>query len=252
MFSLFGQRRKPRRGTGIWPFPNPRPWNLTPAYGEDVIIDPVVVAQAAAEGLQQAGWPGLGLMDFDFQMSLIDKPTADIELAVSGWYTNNVAAVCEELSRRLATYSIDGFSRTVRIAMTEAIRSYSAGHFLSVVRTLLPEFEVLARGLYSGAGKPTQKAVISALKAILDSVTIAGTDAIESMSLYHFIDDKLFAQCFSTADAQALGEVPNRHAELHGLESYGNQKGATTLLVVTSFLMELVDRHRAESAVNGP
>lgn len=130
--------------------------------------------------------------------------------------------------------------------MSEAIQSYRHGLYLSAVHNLMPEFEAFARGIYAGPkARPSQKNVIDWLKSTIEQLPVTGTAAIESFSLQHFIDDKLFAACFTPADAQALRNIPNRHAELHGLASYGNIKGATTLLCVTSYLLQLMDRYRS-------
>ncbi len=50
------------------------------------------------------------------------------------------------------------------------------------------------------------------------------------------------ARAGTEADAQAFGGIPNRHAQLHGFASYGNFKGATTLVCVKDFLLQLMDR----------
>jgi hypothetical protein len=237
------------RGTGMWPFVLPRPWNLTPATGEAILIDPVAVASIAAEFVSRVGWPGIDLMSQGFQLGLIDQPDAEVEAAVQTWYEDNRQAVADELSKRFVAYNIDSISATARIAMSEAIQCYRQSLHLSAVRCLMPEFEAVARGVYSGPKqRPAQKDVIEWLKSAVDEVPVAGTAAIESFSLQHFLDDKLFATCFSSADARALGDIPNRHAELHGLASYGSLKGATTLLCVTSYVVQLVDRLRSMSS----
>jgi hypothetical protein len=234
---------KATRGTGIWPFVHRRPWNLESTNDEAVLIDPVAVAAAASENLSKAGWPGISLMSADFQMSLVDKPIGFVEKEVENWYNAHRPAVADELGRRLTTYNIDALSATARTAAKEAIDCYIDERYLSVVRVLMPEFETFGRSVYTGtSAPPTQRQAIDSLKDVIDSLPVSGTDAIESFSLHHFIEDKLFARCFSVAEAQALGTFPNRHAELHGLATYGNFKGATTLLCVMGLLLQLMDR----------
>jgi hypothetical protein len=135
-------------------------------------------------------------------------------------------------------------------ATIEAIDAYEASRFLSVVRVLLPEFETFGRSLVDRTKKTSQKAVIDELKKTIEQLPVSGSDPIESFSLYHFIDDHLFAVCFTEADAQAFGDIPNRHAELHGLASYGSLQGATTLLCVFDFLIQLM--HRLTMLTSGP
>jgi len=229
-----------KRGTGMWPLVAPRPWDLTVGPGEAVLIDPVSVAACAADELRKIGWPGISLMDQDFQMSLIDKPDGEVRKMVEGWFAANRPQVCESLRQRLPTYSVEVQSKTARTAMAEAIDSYQASHFLSVVRVLLPEFETFARSLVDRTKKTSQKAVIDELKKTIEQLPVSDSNPIETFSLYHFIDDHLFAACFTEADAQAFGNIPNRHAELHGLASYGSLQGATTLLCVFDFLMHVM------------
>lgn len=232
------------RGTGAWPLVRPRPWNLASTAEEPAMIDPVAVAAAASESLCKVGWPGISLMDQDFQLSLIDQTDSFVEAEVKNWYQTNRDPVCGELLERVLNSShIDGLSGSAKTALKEAFHSYRHGHYLSVVRVLMPEFECIARGLYGGTkSKPTQKDVIAALKEAMNLQPCDGVDAIELFSIPHFINEKLFAQCFSALDAEAFGTVPNRHAELHGLASYGNLKGATIMLCVMGFLLQLLAR----------
>lgn len=243
-----GRSEKVRRGTGIWPFALPRPWVLDAAPGEAVLIDDVVVASVASRALQSAGWPGIALMDRSFLLDVINAADSDVsavEPMVSKWYEDNRIRVAEELRSRLRNFDIDEMSPTARIAMTEALANYESEHFLSVVRTLMPEFEAFARHIYGGKSvSPKQSDVIQWLKETIDEIPAAGDDAIDMFSLYHFIDTKLFARCFTVEQAEAFGDVVNRHAEMHALSSYGHLKGATTVLCVTSYLMGLMDRYR--------
>jgi len=63
---------------------------------------------------------------------------------------------------------------------------------------------------------------------------------IESLTGYKIVSEDLFARCFTLADAQQLGAGPNRHAELHGLASYGNLRGATKMLCITDLMFNAV------------
>ncbi len=231
------------RGTGMWPFVSSRPWNLEVAAGEAVLIDPVAVASCAAAELRMAGWPGISLMGQNFQMGLIDQPEGVVTAAVEAWYNTNRYLVCDALLARLNAYKIDDLSRTAKAAMQEAIGAYRNQHYLSAVRVLLPEFECFARSLVADKTKKrSQKEVIDDLKDTVNQLPVTGSDPLESFSLHHFIDEHLFANCFTDADAQALGTIPNRHAEVHGFASFGDLKGATTLVCVMDFLLQLMDR----------
>jgi hypothetical protein len=219
---------------------------LEPSPGEAVLIDPVAIASAVSDNLRRVGWPGISLMSQDFQLSLVDKDDAFVEKEVENWFLVHREAVCDELLDRLKTYKIDHLSATARVAMEEAIAAYRENQFLSSVRVLMPEFEAFARSVYVGPKlAPSQKEVIENLKDAIMGLPVSGTDAIESFSLHHFIQDGMFASCFGTTDVRALGDIPNRHAELHGLASYGTLKGASTLVCVMSLLLQMMDRMQA-------
>jgi hypothetical protein len=244
------------RGTGIWPATLPRPWNLEHPPPRDgavavgVLIDRVAVASAAAEGLREFGWPGISLMDQEFQLSIIDKPEIEFVAAVEQWFVANEKLVCDTFIERLSKYEIADLSATAKEAMTQAVAAYREGRYLSVVRVLLPEFEALARGLLAddSATSVSQRRAIDGLKALLDQLPIKGTEPLESFSLRKFIDEHFFAQCYTKAEAESFGGIPNRHAELHGFSSFGTRQGAITLLCVTDFLFHLLDKFKRLSS----
>ena len=171
-------------GTGMWPYVKPRPWNLEPAPGEAVIIDPVAVASEAARELRNVGWPGIALMDQDFQMALLDAPPDSVGSMVEGWFARHSDAVCDALQSRLGKYDVEGLSGTANAAMTEAPAAYRAGLYLSVVRVLLPEFECFARALVlDKTQKYSQNRVIEDLKALLSQTPVIKDDPL---SRFHF------------------------------------------------------------------
>ena len=238
MFDPF-RRSVPRKGTGMWPFVNPRPWDLTPESGFAVLIDPVAVSQEAARELRKAEWPGLSLMEDDFQMALLGED-ADVASMAQSWFTTNRQAVASEVDRRARSYGIDRLSGSVDTAVEEACVAYASGRYLTVVRILLPEFEAVARSLVN---KRNSKAAVDGLLRLLQDVPMIREDPIEAMSMFDFLSDRLFASCRDESDAMARGEVPNRHAETHALRSYGNLKGASYILCGIDLLLRLAARH---------
>ena len=231
-------------GTGTWPHVRPRPWKLTPDRpGEAVLIDPVAVASETSFELKAMGWPGISLMDQSFQMSLLNAPPGTATNLVEGWFADHQDAVCNHLATRLESYDVDGLSKTAKTAMAEALAAYREGRYLSVVRVLFPEFECFARALVDDkTKKKRQSEVIQDLKNLLGETPVIQDDALESFSLFHFIEDHLFRNCFTEADAEKFGSIPNRHAETHGFASYGNRQGATTLVCVMDYLLRMMDR----------
>ena len=55
---------------------------MDPPPGIGAIVDPVAIASEVSIELRKVGWPGVSLMDQDFQMSLLDSPEADIAAKV--------------------------------------------------------------------------------------------------------------------------------------------------------------------------
>lgn len=238
MFDPF-RLRGPRKGTGMWPFVNPRPWDLTPEPGFAVLIDPVAVSQEAARELRKAEWPGMSLMEDDFQLALLGEDVDVASMALS-WFTTNRQAVAAEIDQRVRGYGIDRLSGSVETAVDEACAAYASGRYLTVVRILLPEFEAVARSLVN---KRNPKAAVDGLLRLLQDVPMIKEDPIEAMSMFDFIDDRLFASCRDASDAAARGGVPNRHAETHALRSYGDLKGASFVLCGIDLLLRLAARH---------
>ncbi len=234
-------------GTGIWPMVNPRPWNFNTPPGVGAIRDPVAVASVFSSRLREIGWPGSALMDMDFQMALLDVDDAALSAAVEQWFKDNQAEVCDQLHQRVQAYNIDTLSPTAKRAMDEALAAYRQSHWLTVVRVLLPEFEAFGRAIAMGDVK--QYEAVKRLKDMLNVTPIINDDPTESFSLMHFVFDHLFAPCHSAGDAAALRPFPNRHAELHGLDSYGTHQGATTLLCVFAYLMRMMDRQKQLGAI---
>ena len=238
------------RGTGMWPFVRPRPWNVESAPGEAVLIDPVAVASEAALELRAVGWPGVALMDQGYQMFLLQAPAGTVAAHVEQWFRDHTQEVCDNLERRLADYDVGGLSKTAKAAMSEAIAAYRSGRYLSVVRVLLPEFECFARALVTDKTKKvSQKKVIADLKAILGNTPLIEDDPLEAFSLFHFIGDHLFAQLFTEADPHTFGTLPDRHAEMHGFASYGTLQGATTLVCIMDCLLRMMARLKRLGAI---
>ena len=238
---LFGGRG-PRKGTGMWPFVFPRPWDLTPAPGVAVLIDPVSVSSEAARELRKAGWPGMGLMNDEFQMALLEEG-AEVAAMAERWFEEHRGEVAAEIKRRADGYGIGRVSKSIEVALIQATTAYCAGHHLATVRLLMPEVEGIARTMVTDrAQRTSQKAAVQGLKQLLRETPLIKEEPVETMSLYEFIDDQLFAACHTEADAQAFGSVPNRHAELHALESYGTLQGASLMLCATDLLLRFACR----------
>jgi hypothetical protein len=206
------------------------------------LIDPVSVSSEAARELRKVGWPGIGLMSSEFQMALLEEQV-DVAGMTERWFEEHRSEVAAEIKRRVDGYGSRRVSKSIDAALTQATTAYSAGHHLATVRLLMPEMEGVARTMVTDrAQRTTQKAAVDGLKELLRETPLIKEEPIETMSLYEFIDEQLFAACHTEADAEAFGSVPNRHAELHALESYGTLQGASLMLCATDLLLRLACR----------
>ena len=241
IFDLMGRRTGQRYGTGIWPFYYPRPWNMNPPPGIGAINDPVAIACEVSIVLRKIGWPGISLMDRDFQMAVLDAPAENVSELVKSWFTEHREEVADLLTSRLANYhSIKSF-KTAEQAMNEAIFAYREAKYLNTTRVVMPEFESIGRSLLADpANKTLQSKVINDLQEALRATPLIRQDPLEAMSLFHFIDERLFAFCRTEADAAAFGGVPNRHAELHGYDSYGNLQGASVVICAFDLMLKML------------
>ena len=230
------------RHTGIWPFSLfPSHWGaLKPPSGQTAqvtaVFDPVALAWTAGPKLMQAGWVGLEIMPRSFLWKVVDAEQANVGNLAEAWATAHQSAIADLFAERLVTYTVD---QAAKNAMEQSIDAYRRGHFLATVRTLMPEVERFGRMVASPDGTlpKNQKEAIAAIKGYLGNVPVSHFDPIESLCVYSLIADDLFATVFTAAEAAQLGAGPNRHAELHGLASYGDLRGATKMLCIVDFLL---------------
>ena len=253
MFNLTDGGSQQRYGTGMWPFYYPRPWNMHPPHGIGAIVDPVAIAAELAKELRKTGWPGISLMGEDFQLELLETAPDDLAQLVQKWFADNLGGVADLMQSRLGGYVGLYAFKTAKEAMTEAISAYRDQKFLVVTRLLMPEFESVGRSVLDIRDKTTtgmsQNSIIREFIQVLGSTPVIKQDPLESMSLFYFVSDRLFASCYTEADAAAFGSVPNRHAELHGLGSYGNLQGASVILCAFDLILKLLQT-RIELAIS--
>lgn len=240
--SIFGPGKEKRYGTGMWPFYYKRPWDFNPPPGIAAITDPLAVAFEASTVFTNVGWPGTSIMGTDFLLSVLDDE-ATAEIKIERWFEGHRNELADEVANRLPKYNAQRFSTTALTAMAEAIASYRTGSYLSVVRILMPEFEGIGRSLVTNrVSKTSQKKVIDDLQAAINHTPLMQDDALEMTTLHNFIENDLFAKCHTESEAALLGTSPNRHAELHGLTSYGDLRGATFILCAMDLLLKLAGR----------
>ena len=233
------------RHTGLWPFSlYPRSAGLMRSRNRNIqtakVFDPVALAWMAGPKLTDAGWVGLELMPTDFLWKIVDSEPEDVSSLAEKWVGDHRVDIADSFQARQQSYrSEDGLADQ---AATEALSAYRNGHFLATVRTLMPEAERFGRKLTSHGGQhfTSQKTAIEAMQKNLGEFPVSHFSPIESLTVFPVISEHLFARCFTEHDAQQLGTNPNRHAEVHGLASYGNLCGATKMLCVQDFLLHVL------------
>jgi len=243
------------RHTGVWPF-NMLPAGMAgrprdPNAVRAEVFDPVALAFSASPKFIDAGWIGLDVMPSSFLYKIMDAEKAGVTLAtlISTWVDDNRGHIADGYERRLRAYSFDDLARR---ALHEALLSYRSGSYLSVVRTLMPEFERFGRMvvLADGSKPKNQKEAVKAIQDYISELPVGFYPPIESLAAYSLLSEDLFAKCFKEADALALSN-PNRHAEMHGLASYGDLRGATKVLSAADFMVSAVNSAIARNASQG-
>lgn len=233
------------RHTGLWPFnilpAGPRGRPSEPGVVPGKLFDPIALAFSASSRFTSAGWIGLDVMPSSFLYKVIDadKNGEDVAALISKWIEDNKSKIADEYEKRIRNYSFDDLALR---ALREALLSYRAGSYLSVVRTLMPEFERFGRMVASedGSTPRSQKQAVKAIQDYISELPVGFYPPIESLAAYSLIAEDLFASCFTESEAVAL-KNPNRHAEMHGLSSYGDLRGATKVLSAADFMVSAVN-----------
>jgi hypothetical protein len=234
------------RHTGLWPFNLLGSAQNTTSSVE--IFDPVALAFKASPIFTDVCWIGLDVMPSSFLYEVIDSKNAgkDVAALTASWVESNKERIATEYESRLGNYSIDELACR---ALKEALRSYRVGSYLSVVRTLMPEFERFGRMIErpDGSRPRNQKEAVKEIQDYISELPVKFYPPLESLAAYTLVSEELFASCFTEKDALALNN-PNRHAELHGLTSYGDLRGATKVLSAADFLVSAINAANANNA----
>lgn len=233
------------RPTGLWLL------NMLPLGGRKhprdqgestaTIFDPVALAFSASPKFTNTGWIGLDAMPSSFLYKVLDadRDGGDVDSLIHNWIDSNKERIVAEYEERLNTYTHDELA--IR-ALREALFAYKNENYLSAVRVLMPEFERFGRMIVSedGSQAKNQKEAIKAIQDYISVLPVGFYPPIESLAAYSLLSEDLFAKCFTETEALALSN-PNRHAEMHGLNSYGDLRGATKILSVADFVVSAVN-----------
>lgn len=165
---------------------------------------------------------------------------ADIDDVLGRHYAENWASVREQFEGHIARYEIDEEAKAL---FREALDAHSSGYYRLVPRSLFPEIERVARiELHEGRIEKitSQKRLIELSgKLSLHDVEPSG---LRGWSLFEYLRQHLYHHVTSEEQLQKVANdsVPNRHATLHGLRTYGSVANSINSLIVTDFIFQVV------------
>lgn len=229
------------RHTGIWPFNLLNKGGVTASGGNPVIVfDPVAQQFEATPKFTSTGWIGFRFMTEEFLWDVIDGDTFEAEKLIENWTIENRLLIAEHFKQRADNYT--AYPEVNRI-FAEAILNFRDERYVSVVRTLLPEFERLGRliALPNGSQPKKSGAALRAMQDYLGEFPVSVMPGLELSTAFHVLSGPLFEKCFTPSDAAAIGPGPNRHAETHGLADYGNLRGATAILACVGLMLTSIE-----------
>lgn len=207
-----------------------------------------------AELVERTGW----LPHYTTPFHLIDVEThseAAAQTLIAAHYVESWDDVEAQFLENLDSYDIDDEAKAT---FKEALSAHRYGLFRAVPRTLFPEIERVAcneiyggkRTIFEETRKGKQKAInITSLPGISEAARDLPARELLSyefgMQLFTKMEEHLYARVGD--DAQQIAKfaddpVPNRHASLHGIISYGSNQSSLNALMMTDFMFHLISR----------
>lgn len=163
-------------------------------------------------------------------------------------YRENWGTISEELTASLGDLLID---EEAKACFREALDAHGHGFYRCVVRTLLPEIERVAR-VYFGVpvdhGLPRDKKAISRLKDALGDLPLSvlgGANGSRTASLGKFLQG-VYRNINSPEDVEKAraDHIPNRHASIHGIVSYGSYQHSINAITMTQLVFALLTEYQ--------
>ena len=197
---------------------------------------------------EKAGW----LPHYTTPFALIGDTIAETELSeiLERYYKAAWPEVSSAFRSRMTGLDIDDEAKAT---FEEALQAHEAGLYRSVVRTLFPEIERVARTeLLDGTLGPIaslglvrraagQRLAFSELEPVGGGPVFAQFGRM-SRHLYDVVrttDDVIRMSC---------DPVPNRHAALHGLVTYRSFQNSLNALMMAEFMFQVVTALKADIA----
>jgi hypothetical protein len=214
----------------------------------------IAAEQKKAELVERIGW----LPHYTTPFHLIDVEAHDeafVQALLTEYYVDRWHAVEAQFLENLNAYHID---EEAKATFKEALDAHRHGLFRSVPRTLFPEIERIAcneiyggkRTIFEETRRGKQKAInITSLPGISEAARDLPASEMLSyefgMQLFTKMEEHLYARVGDDAEQIAKfasDPVPNRHATLHGIISYGSCQNSLNALMMTDFMFHLISR----------
>jgi hypothetical protein len=199
------------------------------------------IARSGAEckRIEEAGW----LPHYTTPFAALANCESDSEAfhqVIEGHYRDSWAEVSSAFLDHLATYDLAEESKAT---FREVLEAHGHGLYRLSARSLFPEIERVARQeIHDGAlvMMTSQHELKKLAEQLSPGDTVPG--GMYAMSLfqkffYHLYENTKTAEQLEVVAADA---VPNRHASLHGLLSYGSARSSVNALIMTDFIFQIV------------
>lgn len=199
----------------------------------------VAEQQRKAELAQAAGW----LPHYTTPFELLDQaaePAAHAAV-IETYYAEHWDDVEQQIRATVDEYEFD---TELKDTFSEALHAHRHGLYRSVVRLLFPEIERVASvEFYDGKSPPASLTDLRQTVAELPVGDILSFDF--GLDLFKLVERHLYEKVGNdpkTRERFADDPVPNRHAALHGLVTYSTAKHSLNAVIMTDFLLHVMNR----------
>jgi hypothetical protein len=207
------------------------------------------IARTAAEckRIEAAGWLPHYTTPFAV-LAECDGDADELSAAIEERYRERWPEVRASFLEHVETYEID---EEAKATFREVLDAHGHGLYRLSARSLFPEIEAVTRKeIHNGSLRPitSQKA----LKELAGHLGLRDTQpgGLYAMALFNKLFDHLYAHLQTEEELVAASSdtVPNRHASLHGLLSYGTARSSMNALIMTDFIFQIVCALKRDAA----
>lgn len=199
------------------------------------------IARSGAEckRIEEAGWLPHYTTPFA-ALATCENDDEAVHRVIEAHYRDNWAEVSAAFLDHLATYDLEEESKAT---FQEVLEAHGHGLYRLSARSLFPEIERVARQEVHGGAlvmMTSQHELRKLAEQLSPGETVPG--GMYAMSLfqkffYHLYENTKTDEQLEVVAANA---VPNRHASLHGLLSYGSARSSVNALIMTDFIFQIV------------